>query len=287
METARREMPDILVHNLALIKRVVRDVFHRKGARGEDEGELLGDVLLKLVKNDYAVLRAFSGRSDLDLFLRTLVYRVLLDRRRSLWGKWRVSRKAQELGSAGVQLERLIGRDRLTPGEAVRALAHDPRWNVTSDTARTMLVGLPVRRRPLEVPLESRGLPPQLPAREPALPEGDLARHAARVQRALQSALRALTSEERTLLALRFRDGESVACIARRLALDQKPLYRRYEQIFRALRDALHGADVTVAEIAPLLGHGLVDGDMLTLPKPRAARHGAPNARSSTAIQFV
>ncbi len=263
--TAALATPLALERNLALIKRVVREVCQRKGVLPKDEGELLGDVLLKLVNNDYAVLHAFRG-DDLRVFLRTVVYRVLLDKRTAAWGKWRASRKAQNLGSAAVQLERLIARDRLTPREAVRVLAHDPRWKVTSDAARTMLAALPVKRRPLEVPLESDAFSASAVdfVREPR-EQRELELRAARISGALRTALRSMTIDERQLLSLRFRHGAAVADIARHTGVEQKALYRRYEQIFRRLRRALEQADVTIDEIRPLLGQGMVD-NMLTSP---------------------
>src|SRR5690349_7695036 len=122
-------LPDIDRH-VALVKKLVRQVSARNGVRADDQSDLLGDVLLKIVKNDYAVLRAFRG-GELAVFLRTVIYRVLLDRRTAVWGKWRVSRKARALGDAAVQMERLLMRERLTAPEAVRAMAHDPKWRVT------------------------------------------------------------------------------------------------------------------------------------------------------------
>jgi transposase-like protein len=159
-----------------------------------------------------------------------------------------------------VQIERLVMRDRLPPQEAVRVLAHDRRWDVTSDAARTLMAALPLRARPIEVPLEpSAVLMAGTASPQDRLIEDDLEKRAAFVRLALQQALRALTPDERRLLSIRFRRGAAVSEIARQSGVDQKTLYRRYDRILRGLRDALESAHVTLDDIRPLLGRGMVD----------------------------
>jgi hypothetical protein len=71
--SAGASMRHVLVGNLPLVKDIVREVCRRNSVPAGDEGELLGDVLLKLVANRYAVLRAFRGGTGLRMFLRTVV----------------------------------------------------------------------------------------------------------------------------------------------------------------------------------------------------------------------
>jgi hypothetical protein len=114
-----------LVDNLPLVESVVSDVARRQRVRGDELAEFRSLAYLKLIDHDYEALRRFRGHSSLRTYLTVVLQRVLLDHRNRQWGRWRPSAGAQRLGSAAVQLERLVTRDGLTPQEAVAALGPD------------------------------------------------------------------------------------------------------------------------------------------------------------------
>jgi len=82
----------------------------------------------------------------------------------------------------------------------------------------------------------------EIPAAERAddrLLEAERAAHARRLEAALDSALRTLSSEDQLSLAMRYRDGVTVRQIAATLRTESRLLYRRIEKCLRRLRSSL------------------------------------------------
>ena len=71
--------------------------------------------------------------------------------------------------------------------------------------------------------------------------------------------MRSLSDLDRLILRLRFQDGLAVADIARALHLDQKPLYRRFEELLRRLRAALEAAGIDPVQACELVNRKDVD----------------------------
>jgi DNA-directed RNA polymerase specialized sigma24 family protein len=66
----------------------------------------------------------------------------------------------------------------------------------------------------------------------------------ARAKVALRRAIASLNAEDRTLLELRYTRGESTADISRRMKLDQKGLYRKFDRMLAGLRSELEGEGI-------------------------------------------
>ena len=79
----------LVVDNLPLVDSVVRTIARRHGLSADQQDELGSSVKLKLVENDYEVLRKFEGRSSMRTYLTAVVQRHFLDSRTALWGRWR------------------------------------------------------------------------------------------------------------------------------------------------------------------------------------------------------
>src|SRR5215510_2002814 len=110
------------VSELTTVKAAV-DAVSRKYRLPADEAEdLASEVYLKIVENDYAVLRKFQRRSSLRTYLTVVAGRVLLDMRTRQWGKWRPSAAAKRYGSTGVLFEQLMLRKKLSFDDACAAL---------------------------------------------------------------------------------------------------------------------------------------------------------------------
>src|SRR5438270_10350349 len=99
-----------LIENLPLIDRITSVTCRRMGMSAADAEEFHGHLLLRLVENDYGILRAFRNRSSFSAYLAVVVSRTLIDYRNRLWGRWRPSAAAEKLGEPAVELERLLYR---------------------------------------------------------------------------------------------------------------------------------------------------------------------------------
>ena len=90
-----------------------------------------------------------------------------------------------------------------------------------------------------------------------------------------------LNAEEQLIIRLRFQDGFTVARIAQLLRDEQKPLYRRIEQILLRLREALIAAGVTREDVRDLLGSPAVELDMVFPEAPAGNLKVGPSTSSS------
>ncbi|MGE0043661.1 MAG: RNA polymerase sigma factor [Vicinamibacterales bacterium] len=254
----------LLLDQLPAIERVVRVVARRHHLSPADTEDLAGLVRLKLVEDDYAILRKFQGRSRLDTYLTTVVQRLFLDQRIAEWGKWRPSAAARRHGGAAVELERLVVRDGMGLEEAVGTLVSRGGEHSREDLLAIwrQLPPRAVRRfagedELAEVVADDAGADAVLEAE-------DDRRLAERVGRALRRAMAGLPGQDQLVLKLRFVDGMSVAHAARLLQLDQKALYRRLEHVHQAVRAGLEAEGIDRASIERIVGHPLVAiGDVL------------------------
>ena len=77
----------LLVENVDLVDRIVAFICKRYNVGAEETEDFASIVKLKLIENDYAIIRKFEGRSRFSTFLTTVVQRLFLDYRNSVWGK--------------------------------------------------------------------------------------------------------------------------------------------------------------------------------------------------------
>lgn len=246
---------ELFEKSLALIKRIVEHACKRSRLRPEDKEDFLSRVHIKLMEDDYAVIRQYEGRegAKFDTFLTTVVKRFLLDYLDHLWGKWRESAEAHRLGEVAERLEQLINRDGYTFDEACEIL----RTNEKVDLSLTQLADLKAQ------------LPPRVPRRiigeellrfEPArelppdqqLEQKRLAGKRRRICIALYRALDTLPPDDRLLIEMSI--DFKVSEISRIRKVPQKPLYRRIDKIKKALRKALKSHGVREEDIQEILG---------------------------------
>src|SRR4051812_37289991 len=105
------ELRDFLLEQLSEIEQIVASICRRRGMDANATEEFTAVVRLKLVEDDYAVIRAYQKRSTFPVYIAAVVRRLLLDHHNREWGKWRTSAEAERLGSLAVALERILYRD--------------------------------------------------------------------------------------------------------------------------------------------------------------------------------
>jgi len=246
--------------NLPVIRGVVRFVCHRQRLDPTQAEEFESEVMLRLVEDDYDVLRRFQARSSLRTYLTVVIQRLFLDYRNRLWGKWRPSAEALRLGAVAVRLERLLARDGYGFEQACEVLWTDEGVTLTRSQLSDISARLPTRLRRsvvgeelLETVAQDRDLP------DAAVMAGDPREISLRIRRALAPAVKTFLDQDLLILRLRFQDGLGVAEIARALTLEQKPLYRRFESLLRRLRTALEAAGIDREAALDLMSCGDAD----------------------------
>jgi RNA polymerase sigma factor (sigma-70 family) len=197
----------------------------------EDFGQI---VQLKFLERRYDAFTRFRGDSALETYLIVVVTRLLLDWRNATYGKWRPCAAAARLGPLGVRLDTLISRDGYTQHEAVE-IVHRTTLTARAELHRLadLLPRRPTRRQVEQRQTESRAVD----FRDPIELREDLARAELR-SRALRRAYGRLSEEDRRLIALRYHRALSVRTISKKLQMDQRALYRRFERVLSRLRFA-------------------------------------------------
>jgi RNA polymerase sigma factor for flagellar operon FliA len=229
----------LFVTNLPTIEALVQMVGRQQRMTWAEAEEFASIVRLRLIENDYAILRKFRGGSSLRTYLTVVIARQALDYRDACWGRWRPSRAARRLGHAAVALERLIVRDGMTFDDAWRAVPDAPA-PADAERLRAFAACLQPRLRRHYVSLddldESRAGTTD--------PEVENIMRDHRVAAALAGALRTLPPADSRLLRLRFSEGLSISSIARREGIDQASLYRRVAGLLRRLRRDLEARGI-------------------------------------------
>jgi RNA polymerase sigma factor (sigma-70 family) len=251
----------LLEANLELIERVIRFTARRQRLDESESEEFASTVKLKLIENDYAVIRKFQGRSHFATFITIVVQHMLLDYRIHHWGKWHASAEAKRLGDLAVELEQLLHRDGRTIEEALPVLrAHYP------EASREMLEGLAqrlperrARRRMVDL-TEAEGVAVDDTTEENVL-AAERQTTSQRLSRAMREAIARLAEHDRLLLQLVFESRFTVAQISRSMQIEQKLLYRRKDKLMRDLRADLERAGINPRDAADLIGREGADLD--------------------------
>lgn len=256
MTDSRLEAEALLLENLAWVDRVVGSVSRRNGLRGDDAEDFASWTRVKLVEDDYAVIRKFRGESAITTYLTVVITMLAREYRATRWGRWRPSAAAQRQGPLGVRLETLVYRDGHTLDQAAEVLRTNGETDLSARELAEMLGELNVRGplRPVEVgpqPLAS-AVSDSSADEIVRAEESETGRR--QVVETLERAIETLPPQDRIIVRLRFWEGMSVADIARGLDLPQKPLYRRLTKALEELRTQLEAAGVSMEMVRTRLG---------------------------------
>lgn len=248
---------ELFLSHLAHIERVIQCVCRRYHCNAEEAEEFAAEVRIRLIVDDYAVLRKFKQESSFETYLTTVVQRLYLDWRNHHWGKWRPSAEARRLGQLGVRLEELA-RDGYTFEESCEILRTNHRVPLSIAELAKLAARLP-HRLPRRIEGEDwlEGLLCGRPSPDEQVFVKELACERSRVLGVLRQAVGRLSSEDRLLLRVRFEAESQIAILATSRRVEPKRIYRRLERILRKLRRALEREGVSseaVMEIVSATG---------------------------------
>jgi RNA polymerase sigma factor (sigma-70 family) len=240
---------------LRMIERIAAFVARRHHLDASEAEEFVQEVRVRLLYDNYAIIRKFEGRSSFSTYLTTVIGRLFLQWRVERWGKWRPSAEAKRLGEKAVTLERLLSRDGFTFSEAVRILTTPESSCYTVAELEAIYLRLPVRN-PRPVVVSEENVPDVITVEPDAydrLEAGDRARVRRKVLKVIDDVIQGeMEPEDRLILQMRFWHDMSVPDIARALHLDQKKLYKRFDRLYQMLRRELEKAGISKADMTGL-----------------------------------
>jgi RNA polymerase sigma factor for flagellar operon FliA len=241
---------------LPTVKQVVQAVARRHYMTESDAEELSSVIKLKMVENDYALLRSFQRRSSVRTYLTVIARRELLDRRNAEWGKWRPCLNARRAGATGVLLDQMLTRDGYSFDEACELLHSKHGVTLTRDKLYALSLELTPRTNRRFVGEEPLAVIPAVdPQPDKTFEAKSSFEHAIVVEEALRAALEQLTPQDRLILKMNFCDDLPLSQIARVLQLEPKPLYRRVGLVLTLLRTEVERRGVSREQALALIGH--------------------------------
>ncbi len=244
----------LLLDHLDLIDQIVRKTGRRRHLSAAEREDFAGFVRLRLIDDDYAVLRKFQGRSSWSTYLAAVIDRMSLDFCAQMWGRWRPSAIAERLGPEAVLLERLVTRDGHTVEEAI-ALAKHRDVVLAESELRRLWQQLPTRIRPTDVGEDAAASVVNNDNSEILVEETDRARAVERLNRGLRKAFSEIAATERVTIALVFDEKLPLAKVAALTGSSLPTIHRRLKKSFQHLEAALTRQGFGKEEVAGLIGH--------------------------------
>jgi RNA polymerase sigma factor (sigma-70 family) len=242
----------IFLENLPFIDKGASIVSRKYGLWGSDAEDFAAWVKIRMMEDDFSVLRSYRGESDIRTFITTVIVRLAITFSRERRGMWRPSAAAERLGPPAPELEKLVRVDGYTVSEAGEKLRTAGRTTWTDAELARLLAHLPERLplRPAEVAAEP--VPEELRSAD-RIPAVEETVQRQRVTEALKHAMDRLSVEDRAIALMYFVDGYTTANVARALQLEQKPLYRRIPKLRDRIRAYLEAEGVSAREASKIL----------------------------------
>lgn len=238
-----------LERELSTVSEVLDWICTRNGLYGDEADSLRSYAHLRLVEDDYRMIRAYSRRASPRTYLSAVLNNVFLDFRTKRWGKWRPSAAARHMGPVGILLDTLIHRDGHSRQEAVRLAAS--RDDVALSEKELAAVAAKLPHRPRRSFQRLDGVDAEQSARD--IEDPLLAQEREATRSALERALEELGEQDRLILRLHFWEGLTIAGVARTLGLEQRPLYRKMDRLLKRLRAHLESMGLRWDEVLELM----------------------------------
>src|SRR4051812_39047109 len=135
------------MQHLERIAAIANSLCKRNGVFGADAEDFLSDVRLRLLEDDYGIIRKHRGASSMTTFLTVVIGNMFRDFRVKMWGKWRPSAEARRLGDTAVLLETAMYRDGLTLEQACTHVEQTGGVAIDRRALQKMAAALPARPR--------------------------------------------------------------------------------------------------------------------------------------------
>lgn len=276
---------EIYLRELDRIERIVRYVCRRDGGATDVE-DFSSIVKLRLIENDFAVIRKFRGGSRISTYLVTVIQRLYLDYRFRERGRWRSSAAARRLGALAIRLEELTRRDGLTVDEAYLVLTMNEAQPVTRDELIRLHVQIPtrIRLRALRSPRPDDATTDGTEVLD-GLVRRDRDRAIARAVRVLDSAMRELDPDDRLLLVRAFGEGRTMTEVSKDLRVSRHSLHRRVSRTLERLRERVEAGGLCAVKARELFALGPLEFEVPSIVRAETEQVSAEEPEEALATR--
>lgn len=254
MDDHEQSAEQLFLRYLDQIEALLRIVARRYSFRGDEPEDFSSWVKLKIIEDDYAVLRKFRGEAQLRTYLTTVFVRLAKDWIIARRGKWRPSARAQRGGVSAVRLETLISFEGRSVEEAIEVVKRNFAAPESRADLQRMAEDLPQHPPRSHVSLEKVGEPSDDQRADGSALDSEREKQSAEVSQALGETLRGMAREDRLILEMHFGRGMTIASIARLLDTPQRPLYSRLTRRLKELRAGLESRGFGIEQVRELFG---------------------------------
>jgi len=235
------------------IRSIINSVSQRFRIDRSDAEDFSSIVTLRLIDDDYRILKQFRGDSSWRTFLTKIIRNIGCDFMNRRLGKWQASKKAGELGPAAIRLEMLRSREGYSLDEAIELLLCEGS-KLSRSELHEIDKQLPCRSRrrfegeaALETLMGHAGVEQRIEDRERLV-------SLERVRVALGLALRELEDREVAILQWHYGEGQALADIARVHEIPQRRAYTLRDRSLRKLKLRLQVAGVKLEDVRRVIG---------------------------------
>jgi RNA polymerase sigma factor (sigma-70 family) len=236
------------------VESIIRAVCFRNRLKPEETEEFASEVKLRLVEEDYRILRVFTGKSSIETYLTTVVANMVRDMIRERDGRWRPSEEAKRLGEVAERIEELIYRFRYPFHEAHQILTTNFGFTISEKDARDIYFKLKIREgRPVSVSTDEefhdgRGTPEtEMIASEQNLLEQ-------RIGNIIDVLRGQLSATDRLMLKMAFEDNLKLTVVAEQLHLTRADVDRRIREILTIFKRGILQQGINYNEVRELIG---------------------------------
>ena len=236
------------------VEAIIRAVCFRNRLQADETEEFASEVKLRLVENDYRILRVFTGKSSIETYLTTVVANMVRDLIRERNGRWRPSEEARRLGEVAERIEELIYRFHYPFHEAYQILTTNFGFSVSDKDVRDIYFKLKVKEsRPVAILYEedihdSRGTPEkQMIATEQYLLEN-------KVTAIIDKMRGELSATDLLMLRMAFDDNLKLTVVAEQLRLTRTEVDHRIREILTIFKRGILQQGINYNEVQELIG---------------------------------
>lgn len=251
-----KQPSEIFTENVEQINQVIRSLCRRHGIFGSDQDDLVSVIRLRLVEDDYHIIRQFRQQSKLSTYLHTVISRLFIDCRRQSEGRWRPSLVAHDLGETATKLEELLNREHYTIEEAFSIMTTNYHISVTMDELCEIAAKLPMKTLRLTVDtgddlldkVSSTNLSP-----DNILQNSQEEKMRQALYAVIEDVRESLSAEERLIFALRYEDDRPISEIARTLGENRTKIARMLDSILGRIRETVKSRGILADDVQDIL----------------------------------